>query len=362
MGCKISGSAKALPACTVTNDDLAKIVDTSDEWIVERTGIHERRIALEESCTDLGAEACEGALAAAGLTPEDIDLLVCMTISGDVIVPSQAALLKARLGLDHAIAFDLNAACSGCIYGIEVASSLIEASVASDAAGAGRLRRNSLRKALVVGAERLSRITNWEDRSTCVLFGDGAGAVVLEWDDAAPGILSSFLKNTDDDTLCLTVDADYALNSFPFGEGLDPRSASEIMDIPLRDAEGEPIGFAEATRTISMNGQRVFKFATSAIVEAAKVTCERAGVGLDEVACIIPHQANDRIIRYAAKKLKVPYERWQVSIGHVGNTSASSVLMALADAYQAGRIHPGDKVLLVGFGGGLTSGALLFEA
>ncbi len=361
MGCKISGSAKALPAHVVTNDDLAKIVDTSDEWIVERTGIHERRIALEESCTDLGTEACEGALAMAKVAPEDIDLLICMTISGDVIVPSQAALLKARLGLQNAIAFDLNAACAGCIYGIEVAASLIEASVASDAAGAGRVRRNPLRRALVVGAERLSRVTDWEDRSTCVLFGDGAGAVVLEWDEAAPGILSSFLKNTDDETLCLTMDADYAMDAFPFGDGCASQSASEIMDIPLQDAEGELLGFAQPTRTIRMNGQRVFKFATSAIVEAARAACDRANVSLDEVACIIPHQANDRIIRYAAKKLKVPYERWQVSIGQVGNTSASSVLMALADAYEAGRINPGDKVLLVGFGGGLTSGALLFE-
>lgn len=362
MGCKISGSAKALPDFTVTNDDLAQIVDTSDEWIVERTGIHERRIAREESCTDLGAQACEGALEMAGVAPTDIDLLICMTISGDVIVPSQAALLKARLGLENAIAFDLNAACSGCIYGIEVASSMIEASVLSASDTPAKTRRNSLRRALVVGAERLSRITDWQDRSTCVLFGDGAGAVVLEWDEDAPGILSSFLKNTDDDTLCLTVDAAYEMDPFPFGSGYDPRSANQVMGVPLCDGEGNPLGFPKATRTIRMNGQRVFKFATSAIVEAARTVCEQAHVELDEVACIIPHQANDRIIRYAAKKLKVPYERWQVSIGQVGNTSASSVLMALADAYRMGRINAKDKVLLVGFGGGLTSGALLFEA
>ena len=357
MGCKIVGHGKAQPELVVSNDDLANIVDTSDEWIVERTGIHNRRIAVDESTTDLGVEAARRALDCAGLAAGDIDLIVCMTISGDVIVPSQAALIKAQLGAEHAIAFDLNAACSGCIYGIDVASTMIEASVASEGGSGIGHKRNAMRRALVVGAERLSRITDWTDRATCVLFGDGAGAVVLEWDESAPGILASFLKNTDDDTLCLTVDANHDMSTFPFGENVGNVGVGEIMDI-----ETDEGGFAEHAAFIRMHGQRVFKFATAAIVEAAREVCERAGVSMDEVSCIVPHQANARIIRFAAKKLGVPYERWQVSIAEAGNTSASSVLMALSDAYDEGRIAPGDKVLCVGFGGGLTSGALLFEA
>ena len=357
MGCKIVGHGKAQPELVVSNDDLANIVDTSDEWIVERTGIHNRRIAIDESTTDLGVEAAQCALSCAGLAAGDIDLIVCMTISGDVIVPSQAALIKAQLGAKHAIAFDLNAACSGCIYGIDVASTMIEASVASEGGSGIGHKRNAMRRALVVGAERLSRITDWTDRATCVLFGDGAGAVVLEWDECAPGILASFLKNTDDDTLCLTVDANHDMSTFPFGENVGNVGVGEIMDI-----ETDEGGFAEHAAFIRMHGQRVFKFATAAIVEAAREVCERAGVSMDEVSCIVPHQANDRIIRFAAKKLGVPYERWQVSIAEAGNTSASSVLMALSDAYEEGRIKPGNKVMCVGFGGGLTSGALLFEA
>lgn len=354
MGCKIAGHGKAVAELVVSNDDLAKIVDTSDEWIVERTGIHNRRIAVDESTTDLGTKASLIALEDAGIDAADIDLLICMTITPDTVVPSQAALIKARIGAVNAVAFDLNAACSGCVYGIDVASTMIEASVLGGQKGH---RRNPMRRALVVGAERLSRITDWNDRATCVLFGDGSGAVVLEWDDDAPGILASFLKNTDDETLCLTVDSNHDLSTFPFGEDVQLESVSEIMGIT--DDEGN---HTPHSPFILMNGQRVFKFATSAIVEAAKEVCERAGVPIEDVTCIVPHQANDRIIRFAAKKLGVPYERWQVSISETGNTSASSVLMALSDAYDSGRIKPGDKVLCVGFGGGLTSGALLFQA
>lgn len=354
MGCKIVGHGKALPELIVSNDDMAEIVETSDEWIVERTGIHNRRIAVNETTTDLAVRASRDALACAGVYADEIDLIVCMTISPDTVVPAQACLVKAQLGASNAVAFDLNAACTGCIYGIDVASTMIEASVL---AGRGDARkRNTMRRALVVGAERLSRITDWTDRATCVLFGDGSGAVVLEWDDDAPGILASFLKNTDDDTLCLTCDEAYDLSTFPFGD-IELASVSEIMDVT--DDEGEHAPYAPFIR---MQGQRVFKFATSAIVEAVNEACERAGITAEDVACIIPHQANDRIIRFAAKKLGVPYERWQVSIGETGNTSASSVLMALHDAYEAGRIQPGDKVVCVGFGGGLTSGALVFEA
>lgn len=356
MGCRIVGHGKALPELVVSNDDLADIVDTSDEWIVERTGIHNRRIAVDETATSLGVQAARDALDSAGVTASDIDLLVCMTISADAVIPSQAALIKAQLGAGNAVAFDLNAACSGCVYGIDVASTMIEASVASGKRDDIGHVRNTMRRALVVGTERLSRIIDWTDRATCVLFGDGAGAVVLEWNDAAPGILASYLKNTDDETLCLTTEANHDYSTFPFGDA-ENKGVCEIMGV--ENGEG---GFTAHTPFIRMQGQRVFKFATAAIVEAANAVCERAGVPLDDVDLIVPHQANDRIIRFAAKKLGVPYERWQVSIADAGNTSASSVLMALSDAYDEGRIQPGDKVMCVGFGGGLTSGALLFTA
>ncbi len=357
MGCKVVGWGKALPELVVTNDDLAQIVETSDQWIVERTGIHQRHIARTETTTDLACEAGQAALTQAGYAPDSIDLLICMTITPDSVVPAESCLIKARLGLTHAVAFDLNAACSGCIYGIDMASTLIEASALSETVPAPARPRNRYRRALVIGAERLSRIVDWTDRATCVLFGDGAGAVVLEWDTTAPGVLSSFLKNTDDPQLTLACDTVFGPAALPFTqerEELSVRAAAGLTDEMGARLPHHPY--------IAMQGQAVFKFATAAIVEAAQIACERAGVSLDDIACIVPHQANERIIRYAAKKLGVPLERFQISIGEVGNTSASSVLMALTDAYQTQRIQPGDKVLLVGFGGGLTSGALVFEA
>ena len=351
MGCKIIGWGKALPELVVSNDDLAKIVDTSNEWIVERTGIHNRHISVNETTTDLASAAAEAALAKSGLAKEDIDLLICMTITPDAVVPSEACLVKMRLGLPNAIAFDLNAACSGCIYGLDVASSMIEASQ-----GAGAGRRNPNKNARVVGVDSHSPNTDGTDPATGGLFGDGAGAAVVSWNETAPGILSSFLHNTDDTALVLACDTIFDESTFPFGPTDGPVLVKEVAGLV---EDGEEVALHPF---IEMQGQAVYKFATSAMTEAAQMACERAGVSIDDVACIVPHQANERIIRYAAKKMHVPMERFQVSIGEVGNTSASSVLMALADAYDSGRIHPGDKVLLAGFGGGLTYGSLLFVA
>ncbi len=284
-----------------------------------------------------------------------MDLLVCMTITPDTIIPSQACLIRARAGLSNAVAFDLNAACTGCIYGLEVATSMMESSMAQGSSE----QKNPIRHAVIVGVERLSRIIDWTDRASCVLFGDGAGAVVLEWDEKAKGILSSFLKNTDDLDMLLSCDQHYDLSTFPFGDAQVETGSSIMWQGPNAshlDPERSTCG------SIGMEGQQVFKWASSAMAEAAEEACKRGGISLEDVDVIIPHQANERIIRFAAKKLKVPMERFQVSIGSVGNTSASSVLMALTDAYDAGRVNPGDKVLLVGFGGGLTSGAMLLEA
>lgn len=331
----------------VTNDDLAAIVETDDAWIVSRTGIASRRIATEESATDLAADAGGRALAHAGVRADQIDLLVCMTITPDAVIPSEACLVKARLGLTHAVAFDLNAACTGCIYGIEVASSMLAASAAdaaSSARRAGRMTRNRMRRALVIGVDVLSRIVDWSDRATCVLFGDGAGAAVLEWDDDATGIVSSVLENTDDEDLLLSCGNANAAGTSPF-------SASDAA------ARAEPID-----PFIRMQGQRVFKFASSSMASAIEEVVARGGMTLDDVDLIVAHQANERIIRYAAKKIGKPLDLFQISIANVGNTSASSVLMALCDAWGSGRVSPGDKVVLVGFGGGLTAGAVLFEA
>ena len=355
MGCKIIGWGKAIPELVVTNDDLATMVDTSDEWIVERTGIHTRHIAVEETTTSLAVEAGRAALAKAQLNPEDIDLLICMTITPDAIIPAAACLIKAKLGLANAVAFDLNAACAGCVYGLDVASSMIEASALAAHGTPGARPRNAFRHALVIGVDRLSKIVDWTDRATCVLFGDGAGAAVLAWDEAAPGILSSFMKNTDDTDLYLACDTIYDNSTNPFCEAA-PATVRDIMGVEASADESNFIPF------ITMAGQAVFKFATASMTDAVKIACERAGVALDEVDFIVPHQANERIIRYAAKKLGLPMEKFQVSIGSVGNTSASSALMALADAFDEGKIHPGNKVAMVAFGGGLTCGSVLFEA
>lgn len=400
MGCTVIGCGKAVPAREVSNDDLSRLVDTTDEWIVERTGIRTRRVSTTETATDLAVAASRAALGllaagsieAAGWasgsaspvagacdpteTLQSINLLICMTISPDATVPSQAALVRSALGLSNAVAFDLNAACTGCVYGMTVAESMM---AASNLAAGGR--GNRIRRALVVGVERLSRITDWTDRTTCILFGDGAGAVVLEWSDEKPGILSSFLKNTDDNEFSLARRNLFDYSTFPFPHGSDKEKGAGDADgegdagdaggeggpVGKTAADGEKAGGShdiEATFSpfIVMNGQQVFKFATYAMVEAIETVLERAQTDIGDVACIVPHQANERIIRYAAKKLGTPIDLFQVSIASTANTSAASALMALADAYLAGRINEGDKVVVAGFGGGLTSGAVLFEA
>jgi 3-oxoacyl-[acyl-carrier-protein] synthase-3 len=347
LGCTIVGTGACLPRRRVGNDELATMMDTSDEWIVKRTGIHARHIAITETATDLGAKAATEALRGfdgTGCEPGDVDLIICATLSADAAMPSQAALLKRRLGLSRALAFDLNAACTGSIYGMVVAESMMQASQLHPTG------MNPIRHALVVGVERLSRIVDWDERATCVLFGDGAGAVLLEWDETKPGILSSHLASTDDVDDTLVCGSPFAQRGTPFGDG-EPAmdSDDELQDLL-------------ATSTVHMKGQKVFKFASNALVEAAHVTLERAGLGLDEISIVVPHQANERIIRYAARKLGLPMERFQLSIAESANTSAASPLIALHDAYGAGRIQAGDTVLMVGFGGGLTSGGLLFEA
>lgn len=370
MGCAIIGCGKSLPALEVRNDELCALVDTNDEWITTRTGIKSRHIAVDETNADLGEVAARQALGwtSGGFSersndPADIDLIVCATVTPDTVVPSTAGLLRRRLGLTRAAAFDLNAACSGFVYGLVVAESMMAASQPSAAGAAGR---NPVRRALVVGAERLTRLTNWDDRNTCVLFGDGAGAAVLEWKEDRPGIISSYIVNEDDTANALTCAMSFDAPQ-PFDEnGVSKRAALSVdPGLVCTDAELGITELVEAGRprqTLYMSGQKVFKFAAEAMTEAILQVLERAGLSLDDIACIVPHQANERIIKYAAKKLGRPMEFFQLSIENTGNSSAASVPMALADAYAADRIRPGDKIVLVAFGGGFTSGAVLFEA
>lgn len=389
MGSAIIGSGKSVPALEVPNAALERLVDTNDEWIVTRTGIQSRHIACSETATDLAEAAACAALGLSAASsavavgegwcahqtkPHDIDLLIVATFTPDTLVPSAACVLKQRLGLSNAMAFDLNAACSGFLYAVMVAENMM---AASRPATSGARGRQEIRRALIVGAERLSRVTNWSDRGTCILFGDGAGAIVLESDPTRPGIISSFAANEDDDDHALSCPADYAA-PFPFYEEYGAEEEKRTCDEVLREESAErerrvnskvseesTLENRESTfapATLSMDGQRVFKFAAEAMTNAVLRTLERADLDLDDIACIVAHQANERIIKYAAKKLSCPLGKFQLSIAHTGNTSAASIPMALCDAYRSGRISRGDRIILVGFGGGFTSGAVLYEA
>ncbi len=370
MGCSIIGCGKALPALEVTNDELAALVDTSDEWITSRTGIKTRRVCVDETSVDLAEAAARKALGwepgdynERRVDPEDIDLLIYATATPDVLVPTCAALLRRRLGLKNAVAFDMNAACSGFIYALTIAESMM---AAASSGACAAYTRNQHRCALVVGAERLTRITNWQDRNTCVLFGDGAGATVLEWDETRAGILATYTRNDEDDANALTCPMSFDAPQ-PFStEGISvteqqkpdlgtQRLAAELA-IEEALAQGRPY------QVLYMNGQKVFKFAVEAMENAVNEVLARANLGIEDISFIVPHQANERIIKYAAKRMKLPLERFQLSIAHRGNSSSACIPMTLSDAYEEGRIKRGDKVILVGFGGGFTSGAILFEA
>ncbi len=320
MGVIILSTGKALPELIVENQRLTELVETDNQWIIERTGIESRHIATKETGVDLAVAAAREALG--DMDKDSVGLLLAATVSPDALVPSTAALIKRELGLDNAVAYDLNAACSGFIYGLWNAEAL--------------MKTHGIRRALVVGVERLSRVTNWEDRGTCILFGDGAGCAVLELSEEKSGILSSFVKNYDDVNNSLTIGMQYLKT--PFAD----------------DGKKE--------QYIHMNGTQVFRFAVGAIGEAMDAVLQKAGLTADDVKYYVPHQANMRIIQSAAQRMKQPLEKFQVNIRTTGNVSAASIPMALADLMESGKVQPGDKIMLVGFGGGLTAGAVLFEA
>ena len=313
----ITGLGSKVPDRIVTNDELATYVDTSDEWIQERTGIRERRIAdKSEALSDLGLPASRDALAQAGLEGKDIDLLIVATVTPDMSFPSTAAIMADELGARDAAAYDLSAGCTGFMYGL--------------AQGYGMLAGGLAKRALIVGGDVLSRILDWDDRSTLVLFGDGAGAVVLE---VVP----------DKGFLGFELGADGA-----GGRNLWlPGSGSRLFDEP--------------EKYVKMNGPEVFKFATRILVQSAESLLKKCGVSIDEVDVYVPHQANRRIIDNATRKLGVPSDRVVINVDRYGNTSSGSIPLALADAAADGRLRPGQLVLMTGMGAGLTWGSALMR-
>jgi 3-oxoacyl-[acyl-carrier-protein] synthase III len=313
----ITGLGVHVPAKVVTNDDLAKLVDTTHEWIVERTGIHERRFATEEEAlTDVALPAARQALERAGVEPSSIDLVLCATVTPDMMFPTSSALIADELGMPDAAAYDLLAGCTGFVYAIAQAYGMLAAGLS--------------RRALVVGGDVLSKILDFEDRSTLVLFGDGAGAVVME--PVEKGGFLGFELGADGgggDSLWL------------------PGSGSRHFD--------DPESF------VKMNGREVFKFATRVLVSSAQKLLDEVGMTVDDVDVYVPHQANIRIIDHAARKLGFPPEKVVVNVQRYGNTSSGSIPLALADAAADGRLKPGAKVLMTGMGAGLTWGSGLIE-
>jgi len=314
----ITGLGCSVPERVVTNDELARLVDTSDEWIMTRTGIKERRLAEPGTLamSDLAFPAAERALAQAGADPRSIDVLIVATVTPDMAFPSTAALLADRLGMPDAAAYDLSAGCTGFMYAIAQAYGMVAAGLSQ--------------KAVVVGGDVLSSILDWDDRSTLVLFGDGAGAVVLERADHG-GFLG-------------------------FELGADGGGGPNLW-LPGSGSRH----FDGAERFVKMNGREVYKFATRVLVSSAEAILEACGKSIDDVDLYVPHQANIRIIDHAARKLGVPREKVIVNVDRYGNTSSGSIPLALADAAADGRLRPGKLVLMTGMGAGLTWGSALLE-
>jgi len=321
----ILGSGSELPTKVMTNTDFEKLIDTSDEWITTRTGIKERRILEDGKGTaDMAYRASVQALQAAGMEANDLDAIIVGTCTPDYPMPSSACVLEDMLGARKVFSFDVNAACSGFLNALAVTDAFV--------------RTGMIRNALVVGSDVLSRVLNWQDRTTCVLFGDGAGAIVVgSSSDGNRGILSTRLRT----------DGSYAKTLYvPAGGSLKPASIETIES---------------KQHTITMNGKEVFKIAVRAMEEISREVLEEANVCIDEVTLVIPHQANRRIINALAERLKVPLEKVVVNVDKYGNTSAASVPVALDEAWRAGRIAAGDVVLLNAFGAGFAWGAAVIR-
>jgi len=319
----ITGIGSMAPEHVMTNDELAKMVETSDEWIVERTGIHERRVAApEEALSDIALPASIDALEHAGVQASALDLIVVATVTPDMVFPSTGAILADRLGAKDAAAYDLSAGCTGFVYAIAQAHGMVASGLVD--------------RALVVGGDVLSKVVDWTDRSTCVLFGDGAGAVVLERVEAG-GFLGFELGADGSGGPQLYM---------PAGGSRAPATAETV---------------AERQHFAKMNGREVFKFATRVLVDSAEKVLHECDVQVDEIDVYVPHQANVRIIDHARKKLGIPEEKTVVNVDRFGNTSSGSIPLALGDAEADGRLVAGEMVLMTGMGAGLTWGSALIE-
>jgi 3-oxoacyl-[acyl-carrier-protein] synthase-3 len=320
----ITGWGMSVPERILTNDDIAKMVDTSNEFIVSHTGIRERRIASEgETTASLATEAALQALQVANLKPADVELIIVATCTPEYLFPATACVVQDRLGAVKAGAFDLLAACSGFIYALNVATQTI--------------RSGTVKNALVIGSETLSRMIDWKDRNTCILFGDGAGAFVLQAGEERAGVISAMMRSDG---------SGGDLLSIPAGGSHMPTSIDTLHN---------------GDQFVQMNGPEVFRFATRVMSAATKEVPESADLTIEDIKLVIPHQANLRIIAAAARGLDIPIERCFVNVDRYGNTSTASIPIATCEAVQQGRILPGDKIVFVGFGAGLTWGAAVAE-
>ncbi len=328
FGINIIGTGSYTPKLTVTNDDMSKIVDTNDEWISTRTGIKLRCLNDGEATWYMGAKAAEKAIAAAGISPEDIGLIIDSTVTGDFYTPSCACVIQDHLGAVNAAAFDINAACSGFVYGLDTAKRFLQTD-------------DGLKYVLVISNEILSRFVDYTDRSTCVLFGDGAGAVVVERSEK---LYSSYLFSDGSGAKVL-----YAKKMFP----QHPFRTSDAVDY------GED--FTKEDQFLFQDGKEVYKFATKALPTASKAAADKIGLALNDIDWFVPHQANIRIIETAAKNLDIPMSRFIINLDKHGNTSSASMPVAFDEAVSDGRIKKGQKVCFVGFGAGLTMGAVIVE-
>jgi 3-oxoacyl-[acyl-carrier-protein] synthase-3 len=324
-GNRIIGTGIGVPSRVVTNEELTRIVDTTDEWIRTRTGIRERRIADEhETTSDFCARAAENALDMAGVSPDEVDLIIVATLSPDRLIPATACIVQSKIGARNAACFDLEAACSGFVYGLSLAN--------------GMMPDQGVRTALVIGAETLSRVIDWDDRNTCVLFADGGGAALLRHEGGERGIVSTYMKS----------------------DGFAP---PPWLCMEPGVADRTPLGAHRSKEfAIRMMGKDVFKFGVKALPDAVRGALEKAeGLTLDDVDWVIPHQANVRIIDSAAKALDIPYEKFVINLERYGNTSAGTIPIALDEAVRDGRIKENDIVALSGFGAGLTWGGVIIR-
>jgi 3-oxoacyl-[acyl-carrier-protein] synthase III len=320
----IIGTGSYTPDKVLTNEDLSRIVATSDEWITTRTGIKERRIAAkDEHTSDMAAKAALKAIEQAKISPNEIDLILVATATPDMLFPATACFVQKKIGAQKAACLDISAACAGFIFGLEIAQQFITS--------------HTYDTVLVIGAEKLTSITNWTDRNTCVLFGDGAGAAVLRHRGSTHGVISTHIGS----------DGQYTDILFMPGGGSRCPITRENVDMNLA--------------TIHMTGKEVYKQAVTAMLSAAQKALEEAGLTIEDISCVIPHQANLRIIEAIADRLGIPVEKFYVNLDKYGNTSAAAVAIALDEANRSGRIKAGDYVLMVVFGGGLTWASTVIE-